>query len=76
MNSLVVHGLGLHASNAGGSGLIPGQETKIPHAIEQLSFLATTTEPETPGVLKPQLGSPCAATERSYMMRLRPDAAK
>ena len=44
MNSLVVHGLGLHASNAGGSGLIPGQETKIPHATSQPSPRATTRE--------------------------------
>ena len=44
MNSLVDHGLGLHASNAGDSGLIPGQGTKIPHATEQLSPHATTEE--------------------------------
>ena len=30
--------------NAGGMGLIPGQETKIPHAVGQLSPHATTTE--------------------------------
>ena len=34
--SLVVQQLRLHAANAGGLGLIPGQETKIPH---------TTTKP-------------------------------
>ena len=33
------------ASNAGDAGLIPGQGTKIPHAIEQLSQRASTTEP-------------------------------
>ena len=30
--SLVVQWLGLHASNAGDMGSIPGWETKIPHA--------------------------------------------
>ena len=32
-NSLVVQWLGLHASIAGGPGLIPGQETRIPQAL-------------------------------------------
>ena len=31
---IVVQWLRLHASNAGGVGLIPGQQTKIPHASE------------------------------------------
>ena len=30
--SLVVQWLGLHASNAGGVGSVPGRRTKIPHA--------------------------------------------
>ena len=30
--------------NAGGAGSIPGQGTKIPHAVGQLSLHATTTE--------------------------------
>ena len=30
--------------NAGDTGSIPGQGTKIPHAAEQLSLHATTTE--------------------------------
>ena len=30
--------------NAGDMGSIPGQRTKIPHAAEQLSLSATTTE--------------------------------
>ena len=30
--------------NAGDAGLIPGQGTKIPHAVGQLSPHATTTE--------------------------------
>ena len=33
-NSLVVQGLRLHASTAGGTDLIPGQGTKIPHATQ------------------------------------------
>ena len=32
--------------NAGDAGSIPGQRGKIPHAAEQLSPDATTTEPE------------------------------
>ena len=32
-NSLVVHWLRLHASSMGALGLIPGWETKIPHAM-------------------------------------------
>ena len=31
--------------NAGDVGLIPGQGTKIPHAVEQLSPFLKTTEP-------------------------------
>ena len=33
--SLAVQGLGLHASTAAGTGLIPGQGTKIPHAMRR-----------------------------------------
>ena len=32
--SLAVQWLGLHASTAGGTGSIPGQGTKIPHALQ------------------------------------------
>ena len=32
--------------NAGDAGLIPGQGTRIPHAARQLSWHATTREPE------------------------------
>ena len=32
-------------SNAGGTGSIPGQGTKIPHAMGQRSPLTATTEP-------------------------------
>ena len=35
--SLVVQWLGHHASNAGGTDLIPGQGTRIPHATVGLS---------------------------------------
>ena len=34
-NSLVVQWVRLHASNAAGAGLIPGQGTKIPYALSQ-----------------------------------------
>ena len=33
------------SGNAGDLGPIPGQGTKILHAVEQLSLLAATTEP-------------------------------
>ena len=43
---LVAQWLRLHVSNAGDAGLIPGRETKIPHAVEQLSPHNATAEPE------------------------------
>ena len=43
-NSLVVQWLGLHASTAGGPGLIPGWGTKIPRAAGRLSPHVVTTE--------------------------------
>ena len=33
-------------ANAGDVGSIPGQGTKIPHAVEQLSLRASGTEPK------------------------------
>ena len=42
---LVAQWLRLHVSNAGDAGLIPGRETKIPHAVEQLSPRTTSGEP-------------------------------
>ena len=36
--SLAVQQLRLHASNVGGAGLIPGQGTKIPHAVAKKKF--------------------------------------
>ena len=41
-------------SNAGSEGSIPGWGTKIPHATEQLSLRATTTEPIHSGARAPQ----------------------
>ena len=41
--------------NAGDTGSIPGQGTKIPHAVGQLSPRATTTEPTRTGACAPQL---------------------
>ena len=48
-------------SNAGDSGSIPGQGTKIPRAAGQLSPHAATTEPAPSG---------------ARLLQLRPDAAK
>ena len=42
-------------SNAWDVGSIPGQGTKIPHAMGQLSPRATTTEPMYSGARVPQL---------------------
>ena len=41
-----------------GTGSIPGQGTRIPHATGQLSLPATTTEPSRSGDCTPQLQSP------------------
>ena len=49
--------------NTGDLGSIPGQETKIPHASEQLSLQATTAEPVCFGAGAPQPESPCAARQ-------------
>ena len=70
-------------SNAGDTGSIPGQGTKIPHAVGQLSPCATTTElmrlneracvlqitePMRPGAHAPQLErSPWATTGEKSM---------
>ena len=44
--SLAVQWLGLHASNAGGVGSVPGRGTKIPHAAQhgQKFILKKTTQ--------------------------------
>ena len=71
--------------NAGDVGSIPGQGTKIPHAMGQLSPCATTREPTCPGARAPQLETrkpaqlerhPHAATKRARGPQLRPEAAK
>ena len=49
--------------NAGDMGLIPGGETKIPLATQQLSPCTTTRES-------------VRCNKRSHMMQLRPEAAK
>ena len=51
-------------SNAGNAGLIPGQETEIPHASGQQSPRDATTELMHSGAQAPQLErSPHAATK-------------
>ena len=37
-------GLRFHAASGGGAGSIPGQGTKIPHAVEELNLHTTTRE--------------------------------
>ena len=49
-------------SNAGDAGSIPGQGTKIPHALGQLSLCATTAEP---GCLNESLS---AANYRAHVL--------
>ena len=64
---LVAQWLRLHVSNAGDAGLIPGRETKIPHAVEQLSLRTTTTEPMCPGACGPQVEKPaCCNVEPTH----------
>ena len=50
-------------SNVGDMGLIPGQGTKIPHAVGQLSPCAATTEPAD-------------HNQKARVPQLRPDTAK
>ena len=51
-------------SNAGDTGLIPGQGTKIPHAVGQLSPRMTTTEPASSRARAPQPENSRAATTK------------
>ena len=44
--------------NVGDVGLIPGQGTKIPHAVGQLSLCATTAEPACSRAHAPQQEKP------------------
>ena len=55
--------------NAVDAGSIPGQGTKIPHAVGQLSPLAASTEPAS------QLES-VHCDKGSQVMQLRPSVAK
>ena len=45
-------------ANAGDTGSIPGQGTKIPHAAGQLSLCTATTEPVNSGARAPHLEKP------------------
>ena len=49
--------------NAGGTGLIPGWGTKVPHDPEQLKLSMATTKPEAPELV--------CHNERSHKMQLR-----
>ena len=49
--------------NVGGTGLIPGQGTNIPCAVEQVSLYTTCTEPMNYGTHEPQLESLRTATK-------------
>jgi len=51
--------------NAGDMGSIPGQGTKIPHTVEQLSLSVTTTEPESRNYW-----SPCALEPMQQLLTL------
>ena len=51
-------------SNAGDVGSIPGEGTKIPHAVEQLSWSAATAEPASSRACAPQLEETLHAVTR------------
>ena len=53
-------------SKAGDAGSIPGQETKIPHAAEQLGLGAITSEPKSCNErsCKTQLKTQCSQTNK------------
>ena len=55
--------------SAGDGALIPGQETKIPHATEELNLHTATTEPPHSGSCVPQL-------ETVRQRKIPQDAAK
>ena len=63
-------------SNAGDEGLSPGQGTKIPHALGQISQRAATTESTHSRAHVPQLLSPCAATKDPACHNEDPTARK
>ena len=60
-------------SSAADASLIPGQGTKIPHAVGQLSPRATTAEPVCSGVHMPQPEPVC---QNKRMSQLRSDSVK
>ena len=68
--SLVTHWLRPHASNAGDMTSIPGQRTKIPHAVGQLSPDATATKPA-----HCNYPEACTLRQRARTPRLRSKAA-
>ena len=61
--SPMVQWLKNQSCNSGDIGSIPGWGTKIPHAMEQLSLPAATTEPRCSGTHVTQLESPCVETK-------------
>ena len=58
-------------SNAGEMGSVPGQETKIPHAMGQISLHAGTTEPTGH-----DWREAFTSQERPLVPQLRPNTAK
>ena len=62
-------------SNAGDTGLVPGEETKIPHVVGQLSQLAPTRESTLQITDHAIRVKPVCCVRRSRMLKLRPDTA-
>ena len=58
-------------SSAGNAGLIPGQGTKSPHAAEQLSPCATTTEPMDCSYWAPRAPDPMPCNQRSLEVAVK-----
>ena len=63
-------------SNAGDTGLVAGEETKIPHVVGQLSQLAPTRESTLQITDHAIREKPVCCVRRSRMLKLRPDTAK
>ena len=63
-------------SNAGDVGLIPGQGTKIPHAVGQLNLLTATREPSGFRAHALQLEKPLMLQQRDYEPQRRCSAIK
>ena len=62
--------VGSRPSNAGDMGSIPGQGTRIPHASEQLSPCATTTEPACPRACEHSERSRCSQINKIEKKRI------